>query len=83
VDVVDVTERLMAEFEDRLGLDLISRIVTVCRRDLANKPEGDLPELVERLARQRLLAAMQPSPLPGPRPPSPESGPARRRPSSP
>jgi hypothetical protein len=27
VDVIDVTERLMAEFEDRLGLQVISGVV--------------------------------------------------------
>ncbi len=55
MDVVDVTERLMAEFEDRLGLDQISEVVRVCRKDLAGTPDEALPELVERLARQRLL----------------------------
>lgn len=55
MDVVDVTERLMAEFEHRLGLDEISRVVTGCRHDLEGTPAGALPELVERLARQRLL----------------------------
>ena len=54
MDVVDVTERLMAEFEDRLGLDVISGVVNGARRDLAGTPAGALPELVERLSRQRL-----------------------------
>ena len=66
-DAVDVTERLMAEFEHRLGLDQITRIVTGCRRDLVDTPPGPLPELLERLARQRLLdvAAAVPQPREG------------------
>lgn len=55
MNVVDVTERLMAEFEDRLGLKHITDVVRTCRRDLDGMPTGALPELVERLARQRLL----------------------------
>jgi hypothetical protein len=55
VDVIDVTERLMAEFEDRLDLSVISRVVSGCRRDLEGTPAGPMPELLERLARQRLL----------------------------
>jgi hypothetical protein len=57
MDVIDVTERLMAEFEDRLHLDVITGIVHDCRRDLDASPAAALPELVERLARQRLLDA--------------------------
>lgn len=67
MDVVDVTERLMAEFEDQLGLDQISRVVTSCRHDLEGTSAGALPELVERLARQRLLDALESSVLPEPR----------------
>ena len=57
-DVVEVTERLMAEFEHQLGLHQITRIVASCRRDLAGAAPGPLPELLERLARQRLLDAL-------------------------
>ena len=66
MDVVDVTERLMAEFEDRLGLQIISGVVNSCRRDLQGTPTGPMPELLERLARQRLLdvAAAMPAPQP-------------------
>ena len=64
-DAVDVTERLMAEFEHRLGLDQIIRIVTGCRRDLVDTPPGPLPELLERLARQRLLDALPSATQPG------------------
>lgn len=56
--VVDVVERLMGEFEDRLNLRQISRVVLGCRADLAGCPPGALPELVERLAHQRLLDAV-------------------------
>lgn len=52
--VADVIERLMAEFEDRLELDVISRVVLGCRADLNCSPAAALPELMERLARQRL-----------------------------
>ena len=64
MDVIDVTERLMAEFEDRLGLQVISGVVSACRRDLQGTPSGPMPELLERLARQRLsdLAGAVPQP---------------------
>ncbi len=68
MDVIDVTERLMAEFEDRLGLQVISGVVNACRRDLQGTPSGPLPELLERLARQRLLDLVVQ--LPQPRPPA-------------
>jgi hypothetical protein len=68
VNVVDVTERLMAEFEGRLGLDLVWPVVHGCRRDLDGTPVGALPELVERLARQRLIDTLEPLAGPGPHP---------------
>ncbi len=67
--VVDVTERLMAEFEDRLSLRQITEVVRACRLDLEGTPRGALPELVERLARQRLLDVVDATALPAPRPP--------------
>jgi len=63
VDVVDVTERLMSEFERQLGRDLITRVVTQCRHDLHGAPTGALPELLERAARQRLLTLLNSPPL--------------------
>jgi hypothetical protein len=51
----DVAERLMAEFAARVDLGTISRVILGCRRDLQGSPAGALPELVERLARERLL----------------------------
>ena len=69
MDVIDVTERLMAEFEDRLELQVISGVVNACRRDLQGTPSGPMPELLERLARQRLLDVVGASlPVPQPRP---------------
>lgn len=47
----------MAEFEDRLSLGLISGVVVSAWHELSGVPETALPELVERLARQRLLDA--------------------------
>lgn len=67
MDVIDVTERLMAEFEDRLELNVISRVVSGCRRDLEGTPNGPLPELLERLARQRLLDELAHDSAPAPR----------------
>lgn len=55
--VADVIEQLGAEFEDRFALDEISGVVRRCRTDLDCSPAAALPELVERLARQRLLDA--------------------------
>ena len=54
-NLADVTERLLAEFEGRLNLDVISHIVLEARHQLAGSPVTALPELVERLARVRLL----------------------------
>lgn len=68
MDVIDVTERLMAEFEDRLGLQVISGVVNACRRDLQGTPSGPMPELLERLARQRLQDLVGSTPVPQPRP---------------
>ena len=52
-----ITERLMIEFGDRVQVSTISEIVLECRHDLQGSPVLALPELVERLARQRLLEA--------------------------
>ena len=67
--VVDVTEQLMGEFEDRLGLPQIARVVSACRQDLQDA--GAAPELLERIARQRLDALVAPASatVPSPRRP--------------
>ena len=59
MDVVDVTERLMAEFEDRLQLNVISQVVRRSRHELDGTDAAASPQDVERLARQRLLEAVQ------------------------
>jgi hypothetical protein len=57
VSVADVTERLMLEFGAVLPLADVSHAVLQSFKDLAAAPIGALPELVERLARQRLHEA--------------------------
>ena len=52
--VAAATARLAAEFGAHSPAS-IEPVVIACRRDLAGSPPGALPELVERLARQRLL----------------------------
>ena len=51
---VDVIERLFAEFERTRTLSTIREVVARAHLDLQGAPRGALPELVERLARQRL-----------------------------
>lgn len=60
--LADVIEQLMTEFEDRLELSTISDVVLGCRADLDCSPVAALPELIERLARQRLLDRAADSP---------------------
>jgi hypothetical protein len=48
--------RLSQEFPE-LGSS-ISLVVRTCREELRGSPDGALPELVERLARQRLRVAL-------------------------
>ena len=47
--------RLSAEFPE-LGRSSIVLVVRTCREELRGSPNDALPELVERLARQRLRA---------------------------
>jgi hypothetical protein len=47
--------RLCVEFAGNVRQPIISRVVVGSRRDLSGAPVPALPELVERLARQRLL----------------------------
>jgi hypothetical protein len=49
--------RLSDEFRDRLGPQYVQRIVQLARADLSGVPVGAVPELVERLARHRLISA--------------------------
>jgi hypothetical protein len=50
----DVNRRLFSEFGAELPMQVIAATVRQCRRDLDAAPRPALPELVERLARQRL-----------------------------
>lgn len=63
----DAVERLTREFGQQLAPEVISALVAASWRDLAGASVGALPELVERLARQRVLNAL-------PRRPSAEIG---------
>ena len=51
----DILERLFAVYEDRHTITAIEDVATECRTQLAGQtPPGAYPELLERLARQRL-----------------------------
>jgi hypothetical protein len=50
----DVVERMFCEFEGPLDLLTIEAVCQQCRRDLCCSPALALPELIERLARERL-----------------------------
>ena len=49
--------RLRKEFPE-LDPDPIVLVVRTCREELRGSPDGALPELVERLARQRLRVSL-------------------------
>jgi hypothetical protein len=53
--VIEAITRLTAEFAREHPLWKVGRTVRGSRRDLSGVPGGALPELLERLARQRLL----------------------------
>jgi hypothetical protein len=52
--LVDVAVRVYAEFADRATLAEVLAVVARCRNDLDTPSAAALPEMVERLARQRL-----------------------------
>jgi hypothetical protein len=52
--LADVIRRLYADFQPDITMTEILSTVRQCRRDLDVVPDPALPELVERLARQRL-----------------------------
>lgn len=55
-DYPDLLERLFAAFEDRHTFAVIKDVTARCRSDLAGQtPAGARFELLERLARQRLV----------------------------
>jgi hypothetical protein len=49
-----LTDRLYTDYQPGLTHADIDRVVQQCRADLAGTPAPALPELLERLARQRL-----------------------------
>jgi hypothetical protein len=51
-------DRLAEEFDDRAETQTVVDVVRTCRNDLSGVPVTALPELVERLARHRLLATV-------------------------
>ena len=53
-------DRLSAEFAGRTPAAVVDRIVRASRQDLDTVPVAALPELVERLARQRLIDTAAP-----------------------
>ncbi len=55
--LADTTERLFAQFDGHIPLPQIIDAVRQARADLDGHPPAALPELVERLAHQRLLEA--------------------------
>jgi hypothetical protein len=50
----DTVERLFTEFRGQVPLPVITAMVHECREQLCSSPETAMPELLERLARQRL-----------------------------
>jgi len=52
--LVDVTVRVYADFADHATLAEVLTVVRQCRTDLDTPSVAAVPELVERLARQRL-----------------------------
>ncbi len=53
--VASSVDRLVAEFEDRLTRSAVSEVMRTCIDDLEGTPAPAMPELSERLARQRLI----------------------------
>ncbi|WP_157110711.1 hypothetical protein [Nocardia anaemiae] len=51
-------DRLCLEFDGQFSRIRVAAMVRRCAEDLAGTPPGALPELCERLARQRLLDTM-------------------------
>ena len=58
--LVDVAVRLYEDFADRVTMAEILAVVARCRSDLDTLSSAALPELVERLARQRLAGRVRP-----------------------
>ncbi|MCU1664388.1 MAG: hypothetical protein QOI36_1446 [Pseudonocardiales bacterium] len=56
--LANTTDRLIVEFRGEVDVAAIGRVVLSCREELRGAPAGALPELIERLARQRLLSTL-------------------------
>jgi hypothetical protein len=52
--LVDVAVRVHGDFSEHATLTQVLAIIEGCRRDLDSPSAAAMPELVERLARQRL-----------------------------
>jgi hypothetical protein len=74
-----LTDRLHTDYQPDFSHAHIDQIVKQCRADLAGTPPTALPELLERLARQRLTDQRDATPgamrLPEPDPPTPQPDP--------
>jgi hypothetical protein len=57
----DIVERLFREFEAELDLLRIESVISQCRHDLCGTPTAAQPELIERLARERLKGLIRPA----------------------
>ncbi|HEY5852543.1 MAG TPA: hypothetical protein VIW24_00450 [Aldersonia sp.] len=57
--VDETVDRLSAEFDHRISRAHIAVFVDRCIHDLAGVPSAAIPELSERLARQRLMDEMR------------------------
>jgi hypothetical protein len=57
--LVDVAVRLYAEFAEHATLAEVLAVIGRCRTDLDTPSTEALPELVERLARQRLTDRLE------------------------
>jgi hypothetical protein len=62
-----LTDRLYVDYQPSITHADIDRIVAQCNADLAGTPEAALPELLERLARQRLATYRDAKPTAQPR----------------
>ena len=52
---IDIARHLYAEFHNRFSLSQIVAVARTAEHDLAGTPHDALPELTERLTRQRLI----------------------------
>jgi mono/diheme cytochrome c family protein len=62
--MVEAVQRLAREFGGALDRADIAQVVSWCRADLQGPHPAAMPELVERLARQRLLQRVSAIPVP-------------------